>query len=191
MQLTARQREFAGIAGWAVPVSVTLGAVFGHFQTPNGGVWGYIKGAVAAILISTTVLLLEFAVFSRTRSALARRVPFLLYLALRSLGYLAAILMGLAVSAWLVRESAESEPLIERGGLIFSLVLSLGFKLLYGASSPALTSFRRFPRAREGRGGSGPSFGSSRRRFLFAKFFLTGSVGRAAPARRRWPRRPS
>jgi hypothetical protein len=63
MQLTARQREFAGIAGWAVPVSVTLGAVFGHFQTPNGGVWGYIQGAVAAILISTTVLLLEFAVF--------------------------------------------------------------------------------------------------------------------------------
>jgi hypothetical protein len=54
MQLTARQREFAGIAGWAVPVSVTLGAVFGHFQTPNGGVWGYIQGAVAAILISTT-----------------------------------------------------------------------------------------------------------------------------------------
>jgi hypothetical protein len=48
-----------------------------------------------------------------------------------------------------------------------------------------------FPRAREGRGGSGPSFGSSRRRFLFAKFFLTGSVGRAAPARRRWPRRSS
>jgi hypothetical protein len=59
------------------------------------------------------------------------------------------------------------------------------------AVSGALTSFRRFPRAREGRGGSGPSFGSSRRRFLFAKFFLTGSVGRAAPARRLWLRRPS
>ena len=50
------------------------------------------------------------------------------------LGYLAGILMGLAVSAWLVRESAESEPLIERGGLIFSLVLSLGFNLLYGVN---------------------------------------------------------
>ena len=55
-------------------------------------------------MISCTILLLEFAVFSRTRSALARRMPFLLYLALRSLGYLAAILMGLAVSAWLLRE---------------------------------------------------------------------------------------
>ena len=134
MQLTARQREFAGIAGWAVPVSVMLGAVFGHFQTPNGGIWGYIQGAVAAILISTTIILLEFVVFSRAHSALARRVPFLLYLGLRSLGYLAAILMGLAVSAWLVRESAESEPLIERGGLIFSLILSLGFNLLFAVN---------------------------------------------------------
>jgi adenylate cyclase len=135
MQLTARQREFARIAGWALPVSVILGAVFGHFNSaPNNSVWPYIQGAIAAIVISCTILLLEFAIFSRTRSALARRVPFLLYLALRSLGYLAAILMGLVVSAWLVRESAESEPLIERGGVIFSLVLSLGFNLLYGVN---------------------------------------------------------
>jgi hypothetical protein len=48
-------------------------------------------------------------VFSRTLSALVHRVPFLLYLALRSLGYLVAILMGLAVGAWLLRASAESE----------------------------------------------------------------------------------
>ena len=62
-------------------------------------------------------------------------MPFLLYLALRSLGYLTAILMGLAVSAWLVRESAESEPLIERGGVIFSIALSLGANLLYGVNN--------------------------------------------------------
>jgi adenylate cyclase len=134
MQLTARQREFAAIAVWALPVSITLGAIFGHFQAPSGSVWGYIQGAVTAILISCTILLLEFAVFSRARNALARRVPFLLYLALRSLGYLAAILMGLAVGAWLVRESAESAPLIERGGIIFSLVLSLGSNLLFGVN---------------------------------------------------------
>jgi adenylate cyclase len=131
MQLTARQREFVMIAGWALPVSITLGAVFGHFQAHN--VWGYVQGAVAAIVISCTILLLEFAVFSRTRSALARRMPFLLYLALRSLGYLAATLMGLAVSVWLLRESAE-RPLIERGGVVFSLVLSLGFNLLFGVN---------------------------------------------------------
>ena len=131
MQLTARQREFVRIAGWALPVSITLGAVFGHFQAHN--VWGYVQGAVAAIVISCTILLLEFAVFSRTRSALARRMPFLLYLALRSLGYLAATLMGLAVSVWLLRESAE-RPLIERGGVVFSLVLSLGFNLLFGVN---------------------------------------------------------
>ncbi len=134
MQLSARRREFARIVGWALPVSVALGAVFGHFNTPNDTGMGYIHGIIAAILISVTVLLLEFAVFSRTRSALARRLPFLLYLTLRSLAYLAAILMGLAVSAWLVRDSSESEPLIERGGLIFSLVMSLGFNLLYGVN---------------------------------------------------------
>jgi len=33
-----------------------------------------------------------------------------------------------------VRASAESEPLIERGGVIFSLILSLGFNLLLGVS---------------------------------------------------------
>jgi adenylate cyclase len=74
-------------------------------------------------------------VFSRTFSALVRRIPFLLYLALRSLGYLVAILMGLAVSAWLLRGSAASEPLIEPGGVIFSVVLSLGFNLLFGVNS--------------------------------------------------------
>ena len=60
-------------------------------------------------------------------------MPFLLYLMLRSLGYLAVILMGLTVSAWLLRESAE-RPLIERGGVVFSLVLSLGFNLLIGVN---------------------------------------------------------
>jgi hypothetical protein len=49
MQLTARQREFVRIAGWALPISVALGAVFGHFQAQNGSVWGYIQGAVTAI----------------------------------------------------------------------------------------------------------------------------------------------
>jgi hypothetical protein len=95
----------------------------------------YIQDAIAGILISAAILSLEFVVFGRTVSALARRVPFLLYLALRSLGYLTAILMGLAVSAWLVRESAESEPLIERGGVIFSIALSLGANLLYGVNN--------------------------------------------------------
>ena len=35
----------------------------------------------------------------------------------------------------LLRQSAESEPLIERGGVIFSIVLSLGFNLLYGVNT--------------------------------------------------------
>jgi adenylate cyclase len=86
-------------------------------------------------LISSTILLLEFVVFGRTLSALVRRLPFVLFLALRSLGYLVAILMGLAVSAWLFRASADSEPLIDRGSMVFALVLSLGFNLLYGVNN--------------------------------------------------------
>jgi hypothetical protein len=76
MRLTARQREFARIAGWALPISVALGAVFGHFHAQNGGVWG----AVTAIVISCTILLLEVAVFSCVasgrRKALDRPAPF-------------------------------------------------------------------------------------------------------------------
>jgi adenylate cyclase len=132
MQLTARQRYFARIVVWALPVSVALGAAFGHFYTPkNSSVWPYIQGAVAGVLISSMALLLEFVGFSRALSTLVRRVPFLLYLALRSVGYLAAILLGLAVSTWLVGGFA----VIERGGVIFSLVLALGFNLLYGVNT--------------------------------------------------------
>jgi hypothetical protein len=60
----------------------------GALQEPNGSIWGYIHGAVTAILISCTI-----------------------HLALRSLGYLGTILIGLAVSAWLLREAPASEPL--------------------------------------------------------------------------------
>jgi hypothetical protein len=86
MQLTGRQREFARIVVWALPVSAVLGAVFGHLSAPNDGILGYVQGAVAGILISATIVLLQFAIFSPTRSALARRVPFLLHLTLRVLG---------------------------------------------------------------------------------------------------------
>jgi adenylate cyclase len=115
-------------------VSVTLGAAFGHFYAPTAGVWGYIHGAVAGILISATIVPLEFFVFSGMRGALFRQAPFLLYLSLRSLGYLAAILVGLAVTAWLVQDTAEGEPLVGRGGVVFSLVMSLGFNVLYGVN---------------------------------------------------------
>jgi adenylate cyclase len=135
MQLTARQRYFTRIVASALLASVALGAVFGGFSSPNDIIRGYIHGAVAGILISSTILLLEFVVFSRTFSALIRRVPFVLFLVLRSLGYLVAILLGLAVSAWFFRASAESEPLIERGGMMFALVLSFGLNLLYGVNS--------------------------------------------------------
>ena len=134
MQLTARQRSQTRIVSWALPVSALLGAVFGHFNTTDDIFWGYLQGAVGGLLISTTILSLEILVFSRTRSALVRRTPFLFYLALRSLGYVAAILAGLAVSAWLLRRPGENEPLVERFGVIFSLFLALGANLFYGVN---------------------------------------------------------
>ena len=95
MKLTAHQRDDARFALWAIPISVVLGAAFGHFYSANDSVWEYIKGGVAGILISTTIVVLELVVFSRTRR-FNRRLPFLLYLALRTLGYLVAIVLGLA-----------------------------------------------------------------------------------------------
>ena len=135
MQLTAQQRDDALFVLWAIPVSVVLGAAFGHFYSANDSVWEYIKGGVAGLLISTTILVLELVIFSRTRRWLNRRLPFLLYLALRSLGYLVAILLGLAISAWLLRSFVKSGALIDRGGVIFSLTMSLGANLLYGVNN--------------------------------------------------------
>jgi adenylate cyclase len=129
---TEHHRYYARIYLWSLLGSVTLGAGFGHFYAPSAGVWGYIHGAVAGVLISATIVSLE--VFVDIRSTLFRKAPFLLFLSLRSLGYLAAILIGLAVSAWLMQDAAKGEPLIERGAVIFSLVMSLGFNLLYGVN---------------------------------------------------------
>jgi adenylate cyclase len=134
MKLMAHQRDDARFALWAIPISVVLGAAFGHFYSANDSVWEYIKGGVAGILISTTIVVLELVVFNRTRR-FNRRLPFLLYLALRSLGYLVAIVLGLAISAWLLRSFVKSDLLIDRGGVIFSLAMSLGANLLYGVNS--------------------------------------------------------
>jgi adenylate cyclase len=135
MRMTARQRFYGRSVLWVIPVSAAFGAAFGHVVALDDRSWGYMQGAVAGMLISTPVILLELFAFSRTRSSLARRLPFGLYLALRSLGYLVAILLGLAGSAWLFRVSDENEPLIQRGSVIFSLAMSLGANLLFGVNS--------------------------------------------------------
>lgn len=134
MQHTARRRYLARIYSWSLLASATLGALFGHFNWPTDGDWAYLHGAVTGLLISAMIVTLEFFVFGGARNALFRRAPFLAYLSLRSLGYVAVILVGLAASAWLLRDPAKSEPLIERSGVIFSLVMSLGFNMIYGVN---------------------------------------------------------
>jgi adenylate cyclase len=118
---------------WALPASVALGAVFGHVAAPEAGGASYLHGAVAGIFISSAIVAMELLAFNRTRSAFVRRVPFLLYLATRALAYLAAILGGLALTAWLFR-AGPSTPLIDRDGVVFSLALGVGFNLIYGVN---------------------------------------------------------
>jgi adenylate cyclase len=134
MRLTILQRYDARLI-WAIPVIAAFGAVFGHFNTPDDGVRSAVQGAVAGALITVAVLLLELYVFGRTRSTLPRRLPFLLYLALRSLGYLVAILGGLAISAGLFAASDSNWHPMAHGGLIFSFAVSVGANLLYGVNS--------------------------------------------------------
>ena len=134
MQLTARQREFVRIAGWALP-SASRSAPFSAISKHRTArVWGYIHGVVAAILISCTILLLEFAIFRRTRSSPARRLPFLLYLALRSLGYLCRDPHGsrcqCLAGAGIRRERAPDRARRRN----FLADLSLGFNLLSGVN---------------------------------------------------------
>jgi len=80
-------------------------------------------------------------------------MPFLLYLALRSSGYLAAILMGLAVSAWLLRELRGNE----RRNAVFAALRAEVQHLAFGAPhdvldeltlwKSALTALRTDPQA--------------------------------------------
>ena len=134
MRHKAHLRYSARIYVWSLLVSVALGAVYGHFDEPSAGVRGYAHGALSGVLICTAAVGLEVFVFRGTRNAPLSRAPFLLYLGLRSLGYLGAILMGLAGGAWLMGSYAEGGPLVERSGVIFSLVLSLGFNLFHGVN---------------------------------------------------------
>jgi adenylate cyclase len=133
MRLTARQRYFARVLLWALLITAIVGGAFGHFQAPDAGIQSALRGGLTGMAITAIVVALEFSIFSRTGSALTRRLPFLLHLALRSLAYLAAILIGIVLVAWLTRESAN-EPLIDSNGVIFSLAISLGFNLLYGVN---------------------------------------------------------
>src|ERR1022692_2400482 len=87
---------------------------------------------------------------------------------------------SLSVGGWAPSGAANPGlPVLAAGWADFFLVFDVGAgSELWGRlghdriETAWLRAFGDFL-AREGRGGSGPSFGSGRRRFLFAKFFLT------------------
>ena len=129
-----RRRYYTRIYLWSLLGSAVFGAAFGHFYVRDPGFGGFLHGALAGILISAAIILIEVFVFNGLRLALFSRLPFLLYLALRSLGYLAAIFVGLALSTWIMQDAAPGDPLIQHSGVVFSLVMSFGFNLLYGVN---------------------------------------------------------
>lgn len=131
MQSTTRRRYYARIFPLSLLISVTLGAAFSHVSVPAGGIRSDIHGAVVGTLITSAIVPLEYFVFNAPS---IRRLPFLLYLALRSLSYLAVILAGLAAAAWLLHDIPSGQPLIPRDGVIFSIVMGIGFNLGYGVN---------------------------------------------------------
>ena len=116
---------------WITLSASLLGALFSYAEyQPLGvadivgaGVHGALAGGLNAAILSS----LEIFVLRRERVASLRQLPFLPYLALRSLLYLGVILLVLA---------AISQPVvITRADIVFSLVASLGYNLLFGVNA--------------------------------------------------------
>jgi adenylate cyclase len=131
MRFTSRQYYMTRVLTRSLPVAIVLGALYSHARSPETGLTGYLDGALAGILITISIVLLEFYVFS---GPVLRRAPFLLYLGVRSLAYLVAIVVGLALSGHVMLGMDMGAMLLERRGVLFSLALGVGFNLVFGVN---------------------------------------------------------
>ncbi len=113
---------------WITLSSSLLGALFAYAEYQPLTLVDFIdtslRGALAGGLNGGILSSLEVFVLRRAQGASLRQLPFLPYLALRSLLYLGIILLVLA---------ASTLP-ITRSDIIFSLVASLGYNLLRGVN---------------------------------------------------------
>ena len=135
---------------WITLSSSLLGALFAYAENRPHGIADFVNtelhGVLAGGLNGGLLSSLEIFVLRGAYGATLRQLPFLPYLALRSLLYLGIILLVLIASNLRVG--------ITRADLAFSLAMSLGFNLLLAASlntppacAPVLRPSTASPRA--------------------------------------------
>src|ERR1700733_1067177 len=125
------QPNALGLVVWITLSSSLLGAMFAYVENRPHGIAGFVNtelhGVVAGGLNGGILSSFEILVLRGAYGARLRQLPFLPYLALRSLLYLAIILLVLLASNLRVG--------ITRADIAFSLALSLGFNLLLASTS--------------------------------------------------------
>ncbi|MGA2793077.1 MAG: adenylate/guanylate cyclase domain-containing protein [Roseiarcus sp.] len=124
---------------WITLSAILLGALFaiaeyqpvGVADVANACLHGALVGGLTAGILSS----LEIFVLRRAQGASLRQLPFLPYLALRSLLYLGVILLVEAAVNQLVPTTAGQPAAITRADIVFSLVASLAYNLLFGVNA--------------------------------------------------------
>ena len=111
---------------WITLSSSLLGALFAFAENRPHGIADFVNGVRAGGLNGGILSSLEILVLRGAYGASLRQLPFLPYLALRSLLYLGIILLVLIASNLRVG--------ITRADIAFSLAMSLGFNLLLGVN---------------------------------------------------------
>jgi adenylate cyclase len=115
---------------WITLSSSLLGALFAYAENRPYGVANFVNtelhGVLAGGLNGGILSSLEILILRGAYGASLRRLPFLPYLALRSLLYLGIILLVLIAS--------NLRGGITRADIAFSLAMSLGFSLLLGVN---------------------------------------------------------
>ena len=115
---------------WITLSSSLLGALFAYAENRPHGIAGFVNtelhGVLAGGLNGRIPSSLEILVLRGAYGASLRQLPFLPYLALRSLLYLGIILLVLIASNLRVG--------VTRADIAFSLAMSLGFNLLLAST---------------------------------------------------------
>ncbi len=119
--------------------AMLLGALFGGVEyQPVGGADlanTYLHGGLVGGLIGGVLSSIEILVLRGDAGAPFRRLPFVVYLGLRSLCYLAVILLIEATVNRLMPTATGELAAVTRADVFFSLALSLGYNLLYGINA--------------------------------------------------------
>ena len=124
---------------WITLSTSLLGALFACAEYQPVGVADVVNtcwhGVLAGGLNGAILSSLEIFVLRRAQGAALRQLPFLPYLALRSLLYLGVILSVQAASNWLVPTTAGQFAAITRADIVFGLAACLGYNLLFGVNA--------------------------------------------------------